>query len=121
MCATICASGTCLANQCPTILQVEQTREGVATTIVRLLVQLAINAITLFVTGFGICPTCLRTNLRCDKCGGAIREVKAGSLAKNQRALHATWSFGNTILKSHIVISYHKGNSHLQLLFVLEC
>ena len=117
---TIGSSSTSLAYQCPTIREMEQAWESITTTIVRLISQLSIHTITLFVAWFGLSPTCFRTNLRSNESGGSIREVKACSLAKYQGTLLVAWTFLDTISESHIVIAHHKGDSHLELLLILK-
>ena len=116
----VSTSSTSLTNQSPTIRQMEHQREGISMTIVRLNVHLSVYTVTLLITRFGISPTCSCSTLRGDKCGGSIREVKAGSLTKYQCALLVARALCNTIPKGNIVVRHHKGNGHLKFFLVLD-
>ena len=112
-----------LGNQCPAIGQMEEGREDVAVTILRLHRHGCISRVAFLVRGLGLFPARLGTYLRRDKGGRAVGEVETAEFRDDARAfvLYLTDLLtGNQIAEGDIVVGDLEEHAERAAVLVLE-
>ena len=101
----------------------EEGREDVAVTILRGSVHRSIGRVAFLVTGLGLFPAGLRTDLWRDEGGGAVREVETAQFTLDSHALHLLAPYvlaGNGVAEGNVVVAHLEDDAEALMILVLN-